>query len=290
MTPQAAGWDRGVPDAWAHVVQTVPKIGAFAFIMICGGLAARALTRIVNRLLDHAGADNLLDRGGLPRALHRPARDLRLAMMRLVLTVALLTLLQLAVGILGVNPVSDLVHGLVLVLAHALLACAILAFGATIASSGRTFVSRTLTGLPYAGTATTIAAGVIMICFGKAALDEIGLATSVTTPMLYALLATAAGVTIVGVGGGLIRPMQRRWEEILRRAGPELIAAQSTWRDNRARAAAEEPIVVPVNDLAGVSSMVTISNVGGRVPETHNRDVAEPGYDPGPALAPDQQP
>ena len=37
-------------------------------------------------------------------------------------------------------------------------------------------------------------------------------ATSVTTPILIAVPAIIAGVIIVGAGGGLIKPMQQRWE------------------------------------------------------------------------------
>jgi hypothetical protein len=33
-----------------------------------------------------------------------------------------------------------------------------------------------------------------------------------------AVLATRAGILVVGVGGGLIKPMQSRWEQYLTRA------------------------------------------------------------------------
>ncbi|GAA1393003.1 serine/threonine-protein kinase [Catellatospora coxensis] len=46
-------------------------------------------------------------------------------------------------------------------------------------------------------------------------------ATTVTTPILITALATAAGILIVGVGGGLIRPMPSRWDGWLDRAGTE---------------------------------------------------------------------
>ena len=48
-----------------------------------------------------------------------------------------------------------------------------------------------------------------------AALNQVGIATTVTTPVLIAVLATVAGILIVGVGGGLVRPMQSRWEQYL---------------------------------------------------------------------------
>ena len=50
-----------------------------------------------------------------------------------------------------------------------------------------------------------------------AALNQVGIATTVTQPVLIAVLATVAGILIVGVGGGLVRPMQQRWDAL---AGP----------------------------------------------------------------------
>jgi hypothetical protein len=54
-----------------------------------------------------------------------------------------------------------------------------------------------------------------------AALNQIGIATTVTTPILVAILATVAGILIVGVGGGLIKPMQSRAEQWLSKAEDE---------------------------------------------------------------------
>jgi hypothetical protein len=54
-----------------------------------------------------------------------------------------------------------------------------------------------------------------------AALNQVGIATAVTTPVLIAVLATIAGIFIVGVGGGLVRPMQERWERWLTNAEVE---------------------------------------------------------------------
>ncbi len=47
------------------------------------------------------------------------------------------------------------------------------------------------------------------------------MATTVTMPVLIAVLATVAGILIVGVGGGLIKPMQTRWDGWLASAEQE---------------------------------------------------------------------
>ena len=48
-----------------------------------------------------------------------------------------------------------------------------------------------------------------------AALNQLGIANSVTLPVLITVLATIGGILVVGVGGGLIRPMQERWQRWL---------------------------------------------------------------------------
>jgi Conserved TM helix len=55
-----------------------------------------------------------------------------------------------------------------------------------------------------------------------AALNQLGIATTVTEPVLITVLATVGGVIVVGAGGGLIRPMQHRWEYWLNRAQSEV--------------------------------------------------------------------
>ena len=47
------------------------------------------------------------------------------------------------------------------------------------------------------------------------------IATTVTTPILIAVLSAVVGVIVVGVGGGLIRPMSQRWETYLNKAEEE---------------------------------------------------------------------
>ena len=61
----------------------------------------------------------------------------------------------------------------------------------------------------------------ILLGFVKAALGQVGIATSVTGPLLYTILGTVAGVIIIGAGGGLIKPMQSRWETMLNKAETE---------------------------------------------------------------------
>ncbi len=90
-------------------------------------------------------------------------------------------------------------------------------------------VASTLATLTYGRTLGNLASGTIIGLGVIAALNQIGVAGSVTVPILITVLATVGGVIVVGVGGGLIRPMQERWARWLDRAEAEapVIAEQA---------------------------------------------------------------
>ena len=91
----------------------------------------------------------------------------------------------------------------------------IIVVAAAIATAVKSLIEGSLGGLSYGKTMANIAAIIILGLGVIAALNQVGIATTVTTPVLVAVLATLAGVLIVGVGGGLIKPMQQRWEGYL---------------------------------------------------------------------------
>src|SRR5690606_28687757 len=112
-------------------------------------------------------------------------------------------------------------------------AIVIVVVAAAIAGWVKDAISGVLGGLSY-GRAIATAAQVAVIILGLfAALTQIDVAESVITPVLWALLAAIVGVIVVGLGGGLIKPMQHRWERMLNRAEMETSAAAGRVRANR---------------------------------------------------------
>ena len=152
----------------------------------------------------------------------------------------LLVALQLAFGIWGPNPVSDVLAALISWLPRAFVAIVIVVVAAAIAGAAHDLIVTALGGLPY-GKVLARAVAIVIVALGViAALDQVEIATSVTQPLLIAVLATVAGVVIVGVGGGLIRPMQSRWEGWLAKA-----TAESEVIREHAKAYAERQQTVP---------------------------------------------
>jgi hypothetical protein len=216
---------------WRSVLLFVPTALAFIAVLLIGYLVARLLRTAVTRGLHKAG----LDRTAAARMLGPRGVASELAG-KLAFYGVLLFTLQLAFGLWGPNPVSALLTDVIAWLPQLLIAIVLVIVAAAIARAAQDLVAGALGGLPY-GRILARSVSVVIIAVGViAALDQVRVATAVTRPLLIAVLATIAGVVIVGVGGGLIRPMQERWAAWLDRAG-----AESTAIREHARAYADRP-------------------------------------------------
>jgi Conserved TM helix len=208
-------------DTLQNVLRDVPKAVAFVVILAVGWLVARAVRTLVGRILERTGFNRFVERGGVKAALARSRYDASDLVATLAYYAVLLIALQLAFGIWGPNPVSALITAVVAWLPRAFVAILILVVAAAIARAVKDVVGSALGGLSYGRFLAGAASVMILGLGGIAALNQIGVATTVTTPVLIAVLATIGGALVVGVGGGLVRPMQDRWERWLSRAEAE---------------------------------------------------------------------
>ena len=210
-----------VGDTLRSILLFLPKAVAFAAILVAGWLIAKAVLKLVDRLLERVGFDRAVERGGIRRALARSRYDASDIVARLAYYGVLLLTLHLAFGVWGPNPISDLIAGVIAWLPRAFVAIVIVVVAAAIARAVKDIISGALGGLSYGRLLATIASAFILGLGVIAALNQIGVATAVTTPVLIAVLATIGGILVIGVGGGLVRPMQSRWESWLSRAEEE---------------------------------------------------------------------
>ena len=226
-TLAAVDFGQGVTDAWRAVATFVPSLVMFLVILLIGWLIAKALATLVEKGLNKIGFSRLAERGGLSTMLARGNVDAVNLIAKLVYYAILLVTLQVAFGVWGQNPVTALLNEIVTWLPQAAVAIIIVVVAAAVAHAVRNLVSSALAGLSYGRMLGLLAAVFIWGLGIIAALNQIGVATTVTMPVLIAVLATVGGVLVVGVGGGLVRPMQRRWERWLDRADSEVPAAKA---------------------------------------------------------------
>ncbi|MFC9998725.1 hypothetical protein [Nocardia sp. NPDC127526] len=203
---------QGLSAAWSSIATFVPKFAGFLAILLIGWFVAKLVAKLVTRILHQVGFDRLVERGGIKDMLARSRYDATGIIAKLAYYAVLLLTLQLGFGVFGPNPISTMLNGIVAWLPRLAVAIVIVCIAGAIARVVMDMISNMLSGLSYGRMMGRIAAVFIWGVGIIAALNQIGVGTSVTMPILITVLATIAGVLIVGVGGGLIRPMQQRWE------------------------------------------------------------------------------
>jgi hypothetical protein len=208
-------------DALRSVALFVPKLVAFLAILVIGYFVAKLIGKAVDKVLERVGFDRAVERGGVKKALSQSKYDASDIVGKLVYYALLLFVLQMAFGVFGPNPISALLTGVIAFLPKAIVAVIIVVVTAAIAAAVKELLTNTLGGLSYGRALANIAAFFIIGLGVIAALNQVGIATTVTLPVLVAVLATISGILIVGVGGGLIKPMQSRWEGYLDTAAQE---------------------------------------------------------------------
>lgn len=246
----AIDFQQGFSDAWSSVATFVPKLAGFLVILLIGWIIAKVVATIVDKVLERVGFDRLVERGGIERMLSRSKYDASDLLAKLVYYAILLIALQLGFGVFGPNPVSDVIDGIVSWLPMLFVAVVIVCIAGAIAHAVKDLVSNALGGLSYGPMIGRIASVFIWAIGIIAALNQVGVATTVTTPVLIAVLATIGGILVVGVGGGLVRPMQQRWDSWLGGLEQELPAmrghaeAYQRGREDasRQRTAAQQPV------------------------------------------------
>lgn len=212
---------RGFTDAWSAVAEFIPKFIAFLAILLIGWFVAKMIAKVADRLLRKVGFERMAERSGVAKALKGSKYDATGIIAKILYYAVLLIALQLAFGVFGPNPVSVMINGIVAWLPKAIVACVIVVVAMAIAKAVRDIVQGALGQMSYGKVLGTAVWAFIVGLGVIAALSQAGIATSVTGPVLTAVLATIAGVVIVGVGGGLVTPMRGRWERWLSAAETE---------------------------------------------------------------------
>jgi hypothetical protein len=205
----------------AAVITFVPLALLFLLILVVGLIVAKVLEKALSKLLTKVGFDRAVERGGIKKALANSKLDASDVIAKILYYTLVLFVLQFAFGVFGPNPVSDLLAGIIGFLPRIIVAIVIVVVASAIAAAVKGLIQNTLGGLSYGKILANIAAIFILFLGVTAALNQVDIATTVTTPILITVLAIIAGIAIVGAGGGLIKPMQARWEAWLNTAETE---------------------------------------------------------------------
>ncbi|WP_439676054.1 mechanosensitive ion channel family protein [Embleya sp. MST-111070] len=237
-------FSKGFTDAWSSFATFVPKLIAFLVILVIGWIVAKVIARVLDRVLRKVGFEKVAERGGVAKTLEGSKYDATGIIAKVVYYAILLMTLQLGFGVFGPNPISDMLQTIVLWIPRGIVALVIVVITMAIAGAVRDIVRSALGGVSYGRTMGTIAWAFIVTLGVIAALGQAGIAGAITGPVLTAVLATIAGILIVGVGGGLVQPMRQRWDrwlDVAERETGNARASVNAYQRGRGDAIAGQP-------------------------------------------------
>ena len=228
MTQPLAAVDFGgaVTDGFRTFATFVPKFLGFLIILLVGYFVAKTIAKILDKVLERAHFDEAVEKGPIKQALSRSKYDASDIVSKLVFYAIFIPFLSAAVGVLGIQALQEPLAAFIALIPKIIVAVIILVVGGVVSGAVKSLIQNALGGLSFGNILATGVGVLVMLGFLKAALDQVGVATTVTGPLLYAILGTVAGILIVGVGGGLIKPMQHRLETALNKASDEAAAAK----------------------------------------------------------------
>lgn len=220
------GFREGLADAWSSIATFLPKLLGFLLILVVGYFIAKAIGKAVDKVLDRVGFDRAVERGGIKRALERTKYDASGILGKLVFYLLFLFVLQLAFGVFGPNPISEMLESVIAYIPQVIVAILIIVVASAIAAAVREMVDAALGNLNYGRMLANIAGGAVLTVGVFAALSQLEIAPEILNAVFYAVLAIVAGIAIIAIGGGGIQPMRERWGRALNRLDEEMPRAR----------------------------------------------------------------
>jgi len=217
----------GVEHGWTVFMGFVPHVLMALLILIVGYFVAKLIAKGVSALLERAGFDRLVERGGIKRALDQTSCDASDIVAKIVFYALVLFVLELAFSVFGPNPVSQILTSIIAYLPNIFVAIIMVVLAAAIAAGVKQLVRLATATLPY-GRALANASSILILVVGIfAALDQLKIAPNIVQGLFYAALAIVVGSAIVAIGGGGIQPMQAQWQKALGKVETELPRAKA---------------------------------------------------------------
>jgi hypothetical protein len=217
----AVEWSQGVEDAFGNVMEFIPKLIGFLLVLVIGYLVVKAISRIADAALERVGFDQAVERGGIKQALSKSQYDASTIVSKIVFYALFLFVLQMAFGVFGQNPVSDMINGVVAYLPKVLAAIIIVVVMSAVAAAAKVVISNMLGGLSYGNALANVTAGAITAVAVFMALSQLEIAPAIVNGLFYGLLALVVGSGIIAIGFGGVQPMQQVWQRSLDRIDQE---------------------------------------------------------------------
>lgn len=236
----AVEWSQGIEDAWSSVAAFIPKFLGFLAILVIGYLVVKAISKVADSALERVGFDRAVERGGIKQAMEKSKYDASTIVSKIIFYALFLMVLQMAFGVFGENPISELIASVIAYLPKVLAAIAIVVVLSAVAAAAKTLVQSTLGGLSYGRALANVAAGAITAVGVFMALNQLEIAPAIVNGLFYATLALVVGSGIIAIGGGGIQPMQQVWQRTMDRIDEEAPKIKEEARSSRQETQGEQ--------------------------------------------------
>lgn len=220
-TLAAVDFGGAVTDGISTVTTFIPKLIGFLIILLVGYFIAKLVAKILDKVLERVHFDEAVEKGPVKQALSKSQYDASDIVSKLVFYAIFIPFLSAAVGTLGIAALTQPLNSFITLIPKVIVAVILVVLGGVVAGAVKKLIENSLGGLSYGKPLASGVGILVLLGFVKAALDEVGVATAVTGPVLITVLATVGGILVVGVGGALIKPMQGRLEQTLTKASTE---------------------------------------------------------------------
>jgi hypothetical protein len=221
LAQQDPGFRAGFDKALEEAALILPKVGYFLLILIVGIIVAKLVQKIITKVLQKAGFDKLVERGGIKQALSKSKYDAASILGKIVYYFIFLGVLSLAFSVFGPrNPISQFIDRIVAFLPNLFVAVIALILAFAIAAAIKDLLSNMLGGLSYGSMLANVASLFVIGIGVFFALDQLQIAPLIVGGVFYALLALIVIPPIIAFGvGGIdpareaIRNMQQKGQE-----------------------------------------------------------------------------
>jgi small-conductance mechanosensitive channel len=182
----------------------LPRLGGALALLIIGLLLVRLLCRLLVKVLQGFGVDDLAERGGVHRVLERAGLGDSLARLtgRAIRTAASVVVIFAALSLLGLQFLSQSLNQGVLLLPKLLLAAALVLAGVVLAGFARERVDRVTYQLDLPVPLGGVAQITVLVIFGIIAAAQIAVSTLVLLILIAILLGGAAATLTLAFGLG----------------------------------------------------------------------------------------
>ena len=224
-TLAAVSFSDSIQKTIGDIAEFVPRLVGALVILLIGWFIARAIRKVVHRLLTRMKIDDLVDRSGLGGPLEKAGfADSGLFLAKILYIMLMLIVAQLTVDALGIDALKDLLDDFVTFIPKIFVAIIILFITGAVANWVKDFIGGATESQSWGNLATNVATGGVWMIGVFAALDQIQVAQDIVDTLFQAVVGSLALILVIKFGiGGIWAARDRFWPRVYDKLGADAV-------------------------------------------------------------------